>query len=162
MSHVHLVNIRVDDRLLHGQVLYNWLRQLEPDCVMIVSADITELQGNLLRLALPERYELWLGDCGQAAAYFSAQDGNPVSALLLVPDVWQVLGLVHAQVALPMITLGSQGWRPDRKRLTPQVSLAPDEVEVLESLAANGLRIVFQALPCDVALPWARKSPGLA
>lgn len=159
---MHLVNVRVDDRLLHGQVLYNWLRQLEPDCVMIVSAEIPEVQHTLLRVALPARYELWLGDCGQAAAYLTAQDGYPVSALLLVPDVWQVQGLVRARVALPMITLGSQGWRAGRTRLTPQVSLAPDEVEVLESLAANGLRIVFQALPCDVAVPWARKSPGLA
>jgi PTS system mannose-specific IIB component len=159
---VQLINVRVDDRLLHGQVLYNWLRQLEPDVVMIVSADITELQGRLLRGVLPARYDLWLGECGQAAAYLSAQGGNPVSALLLVPDVWQVLGLARARVVLPIVTLGSQGWRPGRKRITYQVSLASDEVEVLKSLVANGLKIVFQALPCDVVVPWARKSPGLA
>ncbi|MHB1354824.1 MAG: PTS sugar transporter subunit IIB [Anaerolineae bacterium] len=160
MSQVRLVNVRVDDRLLHGQVLYNWLRHLEPDCVIIVSASITEVQRELLRAALPARYELWLGNSRQAAEYLATLDVVPITALLLVPDVWQLLELVHEWIVLPIVTLGSQGWRPGRSRLTPQIALDTREVEVLESLALNGLEIVYQALPSNVAVPWARLHPG--
>jgi D-glucosaminate PTS system EIIB component len=153
---VHLVNVRIDDRLLHGQVVYNWLRVLEPDIVMIVSTGIFDLQRELFRVALPKRYDLWLGTVGQAVEYLSTLDENPLSILVLVTDVWQVQELVRVGVTLPTVTLGSQGWRPGRTRITSQVSLAPEEVEVLQSLSMSGLKIVFQALPCDVTVPWSK------
>jgi mannose/fructose/N-acetylgalactosamine-specific phosphotransferase system component IIB len=158
---MRLVNVRLDDRLLHGQVVYNWLRQLEPVCVMVAGFHFSDLQRTLLRASLPARYDLWLGNGDQAAAYLLSQTSNQGSAILLVSDVWQLQSLAKAGIVLPIITLGSQGWRPGRMRLTSQVSLAPDEVEVLESLAVDGVEFVFQALPCDAAVPWAVRGVGL-
>jgi mannose/fructose/N-acetylgalactosamine-specific phosphotransferase system component IIB len=161
-NRVRLLNVRIDDRLLHGQVVYNWLRQLEPAWVMMISSDENKLHRDLLRAILPARYYLWLGTCEELVRCLSRSDGDPVSALLVLSDVKQVNDLVRARIPLPSITLGALGWRPGRSRFASQVSLDPAEVSVLASMAANGLDIIYQALPGDAAVPWAKFMPATA
>jgi mannose/fructose/N-acetylgalactosamine-specific phosphotransferase system component IIB len=110
---------------------------------MVVQQASTDLQRQLLRIALPERYALWLGNAVEAANALLANDvGGRV--LVLVPDVDELVRLKQAGLWLPELVLGSQGWRKGRQRLSRQVYLSPSEMEVLQSIAASGTRIIIQ------------------
>ena len=69
-----IVLTRIDNRLIHGQVVQGWLPSLDVSEVLIVSprAQKTQFMQKMLRLSLPSGYKLTILDAKEAAVY-SAQ-----------------------------------------------------------------------------------------
>lgn len=144
------VVVRLDDRLIHGQVIYSWLRRMEPEEVMIVHESLSELQKALLRSAAEKRYSLWMGDAVQAVAHVNLSK----SVLMLLASPAELQRLVAAGYRPEVVVLGALGWLPGRERISAQVYMSREEKELLSSLAAQGIRYVIQARYDDTPTPW--------
>ncbi|MCE5259517.1 MAG: PTS sugar transporter subunit IIB [Chloroflexi bacterium] len=159
MSPAGRVLVRVDDRLVHGQVIFDWLRYLDPVCVMVVHESLDDGQRALVRSALAERYQLWIGNARDAAEYlWQRSDENAV--LVLLPSLEELQLLLSAGYNPEVVMLGALGWRTGRQRVSAQVYLSPSEKEVLRSLTACGLNIIIQARYHDLPLVWRPDSAG--
>jgi PTS system mannose-specific IIB component len=144
--------VRVDNRLLHGQILETWVPRLGIGEVVV--ADDEAAASPLARAAmtlcvppdLPARI-LAVGDVPWAAL---AASRAPV--LVLVRDV---AGLAAARAAgltpalAPTVNVGNVHFAPGRKPVTPSVFLSGDEVDALRTLAADGFRVEARAIPSD-------------
>ena len=69
-----IIFARVDDRLIHGQIVQAWLPELTVDEVLIPCHKGNEscLNRGLLRLSLPYEYDLSILDFVSAARYIAS------------------------------------------------------------------------------------------
>ena len=141
--------VRVDNRLIHGQVIEGWLPVLAVDRLLV--ADDLAASNTLTRLAMglavPPRISTEISRLDDTD--FAAAERAPARTLLLVRDVEDVVRARARGLRCPYLNLGNVHFAPGRAEISPSVFLAPGELDRLRVLAAEGVQIDLRALPRD-------------
>jgi mannose/fructose/N-acetylgalactosamine-specific phosphotransferase system component IIB len=141
---------RVDDRLVHGQVVIGWGRPLGIDLVVLVDDGVaaSSWEQDLYRMAVPPGIELRFATVAEAAAHLAEWQAGATRAMLLTGDVDTIAALHRADPAVVhRINLGGIHHRPGRRERLPYVYLTDEELRTLESLRASGADVTAQDLP---------------
>lgn len=144
-----LVLIRVDDRLVHGQVLLGWTRSLGVDHV-IAADDATAkdpMQTTLMKMAAPTGLGLSVLPVAEAAQKLVAGDFDKAKVLLLVRGPQSLLELRAAGLTFDKVNAGNVRSAPGRKKLTKEVFASPEDIAAWKQLAAEGVSLEAQWLP---------------
>jgi len=141
-----VVGFRIDDRLLHGQVVENWIEALRPRRVLVVNdtAAGDPILPELYHSALPPNVAVELRTVADAPAAIAAAR-DPL--LVLVGSPADALALVDHGVALERIVVGGLHHAPGRDRLLEFVYLGAADRQALAELAARGIALVAQDVP---------------
>jgi PTS system mannose-specific IIB component/fructoselysine and glucoselysine-specific PTS system IIB component len=145
-----IVLSRVDDRLVHGQVVIGWGRPLGIDLVVLVDDGVaaSSWEQDLYRMAVPPGIELRFATVAEAAAHLAEWQAGATRAMLLTGDVDTIAALHRADPAVVhRINLGGIHHRPGRRERLPYVYLTDEELRTLESLRASGADVTAQDLP---------------
>ena len=143
--------LRVDDRLVHGQVVESWLPKLKADLVVVVSdaAAADPVQAALMKMALPEDVGLLvLGVAGAAASLASPQAASR-RTLVLVPGPAEALSLLEEGVVVDRVNVGGLHFTVGKVQLGRALFLGEDDKAALRAIAARGVRLEGRALPSD-------------
>jgi len=149
--------VRVDDRLIHGQVILGWARALRPSRIALVDDDLAAdpAAGALIAALAPPDLALWIGPAAQArAALLDDPLHPPERTLVLARTPLQALALYEAGVPYEALNLGCVGAAPGRRRVSAQISLNEAERIALRTLRGYGVKISIQPLPTAPARAW--------
>ncbi len=145
-----LVLCRVDDRLIHGQVVIGWGRSLAIHLVVLVDDGVrqSEWEQNLYRMAIPQGVEIIFASTTEAVTHLRSWAGDARKGILLTGDV-ATMAALHAAApdVVRRINLGGLHHRPQRRECLRYVYLDPAEEAVLKQLSAAGAVIEAQDLP---------------
>ncbi len=147
-----IVLVRVDNRLLHGQILETWVPRLKVRSIVIADdeAAASPLARAAMTLALPSDLPAAIQPLGAVDwAALAAQPSRVLVLLRDIPDLERAVagGLGPAQA--PRVNLGTVHFTTGRRAVTPSVFLSAAEVETLERLARAGFQVEAQAIPTD-------------
>jgi D-glucosaminate PTS system EIIB component len=148
--------VRIDDRLIHGQVVAVWLRALGADRIVIVD-DATardEFLREVLTLAAPPGVPVEVLGLAEGAARCIELSTSPEPVMVLARTPRTVLLLRQAGVPIEVVDLGGLGAGPGRKRLHKTISASPDELEALRQLEELGTRVQVQIVADDRPIPF--------
>jgi PTS system mannose-specific IIB component/fructoselysine and glucoselysine-specific PTS system IIB component len=151
-----LVLCRVDDRLIHGQVVVGWGQPLGIQRFVLADDDVAKSgwEQDLYRMAVPEGLEVVFATVAGAGAQLRAWDADNRRTALLMGSVEAAVHLFHAAPALVRkINLGGIHHRPGRLERLPYVFLSPEEHRLLTELAGQGAEIAGQDLPTATPVP---------
>jgi PTS system mannose-specific IIB component/fructoselysine and glucoselysine-specific PTS system IIB component len=140
---------RIDDRLVHGQVVVGWGRPLRAAFVAVVDDALaaSEWEQELYRMGAPDELALEFVTVTEAAARIAQWEADPRPGMVLFADVAAVAGLRRAGAQLPRLNLGGIHHRPGRRERLPYVFLTDDEFHALEGIAATGTEVTAQDVP---------------
>ncbi len=143
---------RVDERLVHGQVLVGWVPHLGVRRVVVADdeAAANPLARAAMTLALPPGVSAEV--LPVAAVDWAALAGSPDPVLVVlrgVPEAERAhaSGLGPARAAV--LNLGNVHYGQGRRQVTPSVFLSAPEMEGLRRLAGTGFRVEARAVPLD-------------
>lgn len=141
--------LRVDDRLVHGQVVEGWLPHLKADLVVVVSdaAAKDEVLSALMRMALPPHVGLLVVSVNDAPARLSELGAR--KALVLVPGPSEALSLLQHGVKVDRVNVGGLHFTVGKVQLGRAVFLDDKDKQALKSIAALGVRLEGRPLPAD-------------
>jgi len=149
--------IRVDNRLVHGQVLEAWLPALDAHGVLVAD---DEAAGNVLArsamaLAIPPKVQFQVLKVSAAADLLRpGGTGVPgVRTLVLVRDVRDAIELRERGVSIPRLNLGNVHFANGRRQVAPSVYLDAGEMEGLSRLASTGTQVEARAVPSEHPTP---------
>lgn len=144
--------LRVDDRLIHGQVVEGWVPFLKVDLVIVVSdsAASDEIQTALMKMALPASVGLLVLPVAEAAATLNSPQMSTRKALVLVPGPSEALTLVETGLVVKRINVGGLHYTVGKVQLGRALFLDEKDRLALRALAAKGVRLEGRALPGDV------------
>ncbi len=141
--------LRIDDRLVHGQVVEGWLPHLKADLVVVVSdaAAADEVQVALMKMALPASVGLLAARVADAPAALAALKGR--RALVLTPGPSEALALLEAGVAVDRVNVGGLHYTVGKVQLGRALFLDQKDKTALRAIAARGVPLEGRPLPSD-------------
>ena len=147
--------VRVDDRLIHGQVTVAWRRYLDYRAVWVVDDGMAADPdlGAVLRLASPPGVRVDVLTVAQALQQLRQGVGGD-GLLILLRGLHAAQALLAGGAHLTQLNVGNLAWAPGARRVVRSIALTAGDVAVLDVLAAQGVQITFQPTPDDPALPW--------
>lgn len=145
-----IVHVRIDYRLIHGQVITKWLKQCGATKIVIIDDKLAtdEFLSSVYRMAAPTGIDVDI--VGVATAQKRWETGNfygGAPVLLLFKTVDMAKAAVDAGIAFKELQVGGLENRPGRKVVHNQISLDAQDAEKLASVEAKGVRVYFQTIP---------------
>lgn len=151
-----LLLCRVDDRLIHGQVVIGWGGALRADLVVLVDDEIFThpWEQEIYRMALPSGMEAEFASGEGAVPRLTGWAGGSARVILLTGDIGTMAVLARARPDLiSAINLGGIHHGPGRIERLRYVYLSTEEVGELQDLARGGVVITAQDLPAARPVP---------
>ena len=144
------VHVRVDNRLLHGQVVQYWLGHLEITHLIVADDGVArnEAMSIIYRMALPDTVQLTIIPLGDLPAMLKELDS--VGTMVLIKDVQAAVRSVARGATISAVTLGNVHAAADRARITDAIYLSAEEVDALASLCRQGIVVEIQTFPGEV------------
>jgi mannose/fructose/N-acetylgalactosamine-specific phosphotransferase system component IIB len=141
--------IRVDDRLIHGQVAVGWTRALSIDHILVADDKVGSdpLQSSLMKMAAPTGVSVTLSPVREAAARIVSGDFAEGRVLVLVRGPVELAQLRDGGVPFDSVNVGNVHTGPGRVKLTREVHASVEELAVWRDLANAGVRLEAQWLP---------------
>jgi PTS system mannose-specific IIB component len=143
--------MRVDDRLVHGQVVEGWLPSLKADLIVVVSdaAASDPIQSALMKMAMPPTVGLLVLGIADAADALASPQMAARRALVLVPGPAEALALLKKGVAVDRINVGGLHFTIGKVQLGRALFLDEKDKDALRAIAARGVRLEGRPLPSD-------------
>ena len=145
-----VVLYRVDERLIHGQVVVGWGAEMHPDCIVVVDDDLARSpwEQELYTLGLPPEVEATFIGVADARRRLDDWRRGDRRVILLTRDV-QTIGELAAGGLMrgEQVNIGGIHYAPGRRAVLPYVYLSPGEERALERLAAEGVTVTARDLP---------------
>ena len=145
--------VRIDDRLIHGQVVEGWLPALSACRVLVVSdqAAVDATQAALMQMALPESVGLEICSVKDAPEAVRRAAAGPEPVLVLAPGPAEVLALLRAGVRLEAVNVGGLHYAAGRVQLGKAIFLGEEDLRDLKAIADQGVRLEGRAVPSDTS-----------
>jgi mannose/fructose/N-acetylgalactosamine-specific phosphotransferase system component IIB len=144
-----LVLYRIDDRLIHGQVVVGWGRPLSVEFIALVDGEVaaSHWEQELYRMGVPSGMELVFADVNQAVRQLPAWEADARHGMLLTADIATMAALQQAVPSIDRINIGGIHHRPGRTERLPYLYLSDDELRALRAMEAGGAQITAQDVP---------------
>lgn len=143
---------RIDDRLIHGQVVTAWLNAIgKCDEILICddSASTDKLIQQVLAMTKPPNMKLRVLSVDATIQDFIEKKSDPRRVLLITRGPGPMLRLLEGGVEMDYINLGGLGAGPGRKRHKKHVSLSDEELGVCREIEDKGVKIEIKMVPSD-------------
>lgn len=145
-----IVLLRVDERLIHGQVVVGWGAQLHPDRIVVVDDAIaeSEWEQELYTLGLPPELHATFETVETARAHLAGWRAARERIIVLTRDIATMQrlaeqGLLNGEE----VNIGGIHYASDRKPVLPYVYLSDEETGALGALAREGAIVTARDLP---------------
>jgi PTS system mannose-specific IIB component len=141
--------VRVDNRLIHGQVVEAWLPFLKVSRVVV--ADDEAASSPLIRaaMALAVQSAIEVQILPLAQVDFAALSKDGVRTLVLLRDVAAVPFAFAHGLSMEELNLGNVHFGTGRRQVSPSVFLAEAELKALQQLSEQGVRVEARAVPAE-------------
>ncbi|MGH7549127.1 MAG: PTS system mannose/fructose/N-acetylgalactosamine-transporter subunit IIB [Gemmatimonadota bacterium] len=140
---------RVDERLIHGQVVVGWGRRLGVERVVVVSDDLAAapLEQEIYRTGLPETIQADFWSEETAAARLPQVMESDERMLILAPDLATMWRLAVAGVPIHEVNVGGLHAAAGRESVLPYVYLDAEDRGRVRDFEAAGVRVTAQDVP---------------
>ncbi len=143
------VLVRIDDRLIHGQVVVGWTRSAGVTCILVVDDQTArdKVQCSLLRMATPFGIKSEFLTTEDAAAKIKADAFKGEKVMILVRGPQTILDLIDRGVEISSLNIGNIRSAEGRVKLLGHVYATPDEIDVWKQLDQKNIKMSAQILP---------------
>lgn len=145
---------RVDNRLVHGQIIATWMPHLRFQRVLIASDAVptNTLQMTMFRMAIPQPVAFDAMPIKQAARALATRTFGNERVLVLLESVSDAVRLFEAGNPFAELNIGNVHHAAHRRRFTNAVYLSDDELTQLKGLLKRSVRIEIRSLPTETSI----------
>lgn len=151
--------LRVDHRLLHGQVVFSWTNILAPDCILVADDKVVndELRKTTLKLGKPEGVKLVIKGMDDSIQAINSGKTDKYHLMIIVSRVEDAVRLAKECPQVTAINLGGTKATPKTHAVSKMVNLTDEEECLLGEVAEQGIHVFIQAVPSDSAVTFKAK-----
>lgn len=146
-----LAHVRIDDRLIHGQIITAWLNVIH--CSTIVVADDKaskdSLQSMMLQMACPSSITLKILPINEAQQLLVSPSLDRTKTLLILRNAESALRLTEVDLGIDEINVGNVSSAAGRKKFSKSVWLSDADIAAFTQLHDRGIRLEVRVVPSD-------------
>ena len=152
-GHIKIAHVRIDTRLLHGQVATTWTKQINPNRIIVVSDGVAhdELRKTMIEQAAPPGVHANVVPIKKMAEVVKDTRFGDTKAMLLFENPQDLLKAIEAGVDIKEVNIGSMAHSKGKVVVTNAVAMGDDDVKTLEALKAKGVKFEVRKVPSDAS-----------
>jgi len=141
--------IRIDDRLIHGQVVVGWVSFLKTRSILLADDEVAanDWETELYTSCVPSELEALVLPVGEAVEYIRHHPEKMASSILLINSVNSAEQLLDLGLTCTEVNIGGVHFKEGRKQYLSYVFLSDEELKVLEHCAKQGVNFYCQDVP---------------
>lgn len=140
--------IRVDYRLLHGQVAFSWTQALGADALLLVSDTVKQdpLRMKALSLAKPQGTKVVIKSADEAIQQIKSGITDKYNLFIICETLPVAAKLVEA-IDQKSINLGNMPFAENKKQVSKSIFLDKNDVNIIQELVDKGVECFIQMVP---------------
>lgn len=144
-----IVMIRIDDRLIHGQIVTAWAKNKNARKIWVIDGATAkdDFLSGVMKMVAPSDRELVISSEDQINELVQKFDAEPENVLILMKTPEVAKKIFEAGVKLKELNIGGMGANPERKKLFKNISASSSEVCTLKEIQDSGVFVYFQVTP---------------
>lgn len=148
--------LRIDDRLLHGQVVFIWSKQLDIKGIVVANDALPDdpIQSMAMKMVVPEHIKLLIKKVDDAVHFLNDPRIEGMGVMVVVKDpedAARVMKGLHNPNVVQKLNIGNSGRvdKGDRQKLTPEVYVDQTDIEALKELLQYQIPFEIQMIPTN-------------
>lgn len=149
-----IVDLRVDDRLIHGQVALIWTKKLGATGIVVANDKASQdpVQQMTLKMAVPNSVKFLVKSVQDAVDLFRNPKAADMKIFVIVNKVADALELVRNVEGICRVNIANAGRfdgipESEKKKLANTIILSDDEMSCLKELVESKVPVVTQVVP---------------
>ncbi len=148
---MEIVNIRIDDRLIHGQVVTSWSMLTKATRIMVIDDKVVKdvINKEALKMACPKQCKLSILTVKKAAENLISKKYENERIFIIVKNPKTICDLYDAGFSINKVTVGNMGGSKDNKMIKKSVSVTEEDIKNFLYLDNKNVKIVAQMVPSE-------------
>ncbi|SHK49609.1 PTS sugar transporter subunit IIB [Hespellia stercorisuis] len=149
---------RIDDRLIHGQVMTSWLNYTSATKIMVVDDKAAEdlFLKSVLKNAVPKNVGLGVFTAEKAAARLVKGFPETDKVIVLVKYPATICKMMEYGATFEKVNIGGMGAAKNREKFYKNISASEEEKEMLKKMIDAGCKVTIQIIAEDSAVDVAK------
>ena len=146
-----IVLLRIDHRLLHGQVAFSWTKSISTDCILIASDAVVqdELRMTALRVSKPNGVKLVMKNIEDSLKALNSGVTDKYKLMILCENIEDASKLAFGYDKITSINLVGIKNESGKRQISKAISVNDAEVELLKKLNEKGIELEVRMVPDD-------------
>ena len=143
-----VVFYRIDDRLIHGQIMTGWSRKYAADRIIVVddASAANSFLVQVMMMSVPRGMEVKV--CTEKDGLDTILADDPAKrTIVLTKTPETMLKLVNGGAPMKELCVGGMGYVAGRKMILRNIQVSPAELETLKEIASKGVEVFCQIVP---------------
>jgi PTS system mannose-specific IIB component/fructoselysine and glucoselysine-specific PTS system IIB component len=152
---VSVVLFRIDDRLIHGQVVVGWGQATQAGFIVLVDDEVrvSDWEQELYRMGVPPSVDVEFASLAEAIEKVPAWEADARKGIVLTGDIETMAALCAGAPSVRTVNVGGVHFRAGRTERLRYVYLTDEEAASLRRLAASGVEVTAQDVPTVSPVP---------
>jgi mannose/fructose/N-acetylgalactosamine-specific phosphotransferase system component IIB len=150
-----IVLSRIDDRLIHGQVVEGWVNFLKATSIFVADDRVASnaFQRSIMELSVPQGLKVAIGRVEDICGKLRTAEINADRIILLFSNPADVLRAIMSGLDCQVINIGGMHFVPGKRKLLDVLAVDEEDLAALKELAAKGIKVNVQTVPTQRPVP---------
>lgn len=146
--------VRVDHRLLHGQVAFAWTKNLGVDCILIANDEVAKdtLRMGALRMAAPSGVKLVIKSMEDSVANIKAGKTDKYNLFILLESIEDAYRLTEEVPEIKYINLGGIKSASDKRQISKAIFVSDKDCDLLRKMNDKDVKLEIRMVPDEKPL----------
>ncbi|MBP2072990.1 PTS system mannose/fructose/N-acetylgalactosamine-transporter subunit IIB [Thermoanaerobacterium butyriciformans] len=142
--------VRLDERLVHGQVVNNWCSSEDITEIIVIDKNVVrdEIRKTFIEMAVPEDIEVLFCDVDGAIKIYE-EESKYENLMIIFSNPFEILEFLEKGGNISKVNIGGLPYKAGKKRISTAVYLNESEIEVLKKIAKKNVSLDVRMLPND-------------
>lgn len=143
---------RIDNRLIHGQVIETWLPHTGAENIIVVNNELAEdsLQQEIMSLAIPSSVTSSFVPVAKLAAFINQLDKKITDmSLILFATCQDAKKAFDSGFEFGKLNVGNIHYGPGKNQISPNIALSKEDETCLRYFSERGVELDFRCVPND-------------
>jgi len=148
--------VRIDNRLIHGQIIETWLPYTGATMVVVANDQLADdiLQQEIMSLAIPQTIVSTFVEVEAVVEVLASlgSDRDRADIMVLFSTCADARRAYDRGFAFDVLNIGNVHYSPGKRQISPSVALSTDDEGCLRHLSRKGVTLDFRCVPNDPVL----------
>ena len=146
-----LVLVRVDCRLIHGQVVETWVPHMGANCLLVANDDLVgnPFYQSVMEMAVPPDIHVVFCRVDEVGRVLSEIDCRREKAILLCANAADALAVFRCGVRFSTLNIGNLHYATGKVEIAPSVFFSREDFEAVHCFSHHGVAVTIRATPFE-------------
>ena len=151
-----IVLVRVDNRLIHGQVMEAWVPYVNANCIVVANDSVANspIKRAMMEACVPRGIELHIGSVAEITEMFHEGQIKASKVMLLFETSTDALKSYRRGLKFDRLNLGNMHAADGKVAVSCTLCIDGEDVGNLKKLESSGVEITAQCIPQDQVQNW--------